>query len=944
MMLYLVRFGDNTTGIYNAKCLVTRHDETCIIKHRGSKYEAQIIHSSDSRKELEDIQNESLENDPNCDDNGNEIFTHEICHNSTSTGESMIDSSVEDVEVVDHNISEGTEKSDNSAEKLPSCGEKTSESLNNRSNLNTTFVISFDTFAGDMIELTDENISFSYEDLNTSKTGNFINPSADIFSNLQPQLPAPGKHLNPSQNGTFIDSSEDISNWQPRLPAPGGLLPDAATIDDSETFSRTHLTSLVDSLIEETLSTDDSQKDPDYNVRNESQESYHNVDFSDKAPAESSVELVTASPNITGLNPCDDSLLHVEKSCGRNGDKKGNFCIFCHTKHKKIARHFEIRHKNEEDVQKFLSIPKKSSERRKLIAVLRKRGNYLFNSDKNYNDGELIVSRRPNEKHLRAAKDFRACGNCKAYFAKNSLRAHFRKCTKKSSKNERLVMIMSKKVMGRIHSKASKTVREELFPPLREDNIIGGRFLITMRNLNSEVTDLSSIYDPKFIDDTSKAINIEAGLVVETFHYRTPTVAFNLGTLLKQIGNILINECIKNHSNEKKVNTENYIHLLGQEVAIGINRTVAESQFQGHRRKKVELPSKDDIKLLHTHLSNKRREALKCLENGFSLIFWKILSETTLMSLQLFNRRRAGEIERILIDDFRSYHGIDEFSNKDIFQSLSKESRELAKKYVRFVIRGKLNRNVPVLLDKHLLQCLNKILELREEAGVPVKNPYVFGVPSLNKSQHKYLRACNLMRKFSSEWGAENPERLRGTKLRKHIATACITLNLSENDISDLANFMGHRESIHKSFYRQPIVVREILKISKLLEAAQGVNEEDDSDDSNEETHPEMKNCEINPHDIQTEKGSFVASGNISSVTSRKRSTSPFGTVKRTRWSELEKKAVFTQFRSNIRSKKLPSLKEIQNIICVNPILQNRTSAQIKTWIHNQFKEKKNNP
>lgn len=130
------------------------------------------------------------------------------------------------------------------------------------------------------------------------------------------------------------------------------------------------------------------------------------------------------------------------------------------------------------------------------------------------------------------------------------------------------------------------------------------------------------------------------------------------------------------------------------------------------------------------------------------------------------------------------------------------------------------------------------------------------------------------MRKFSVECGAKNSERLRGTKLRKHIATACIALNLSENDIFDLANFMGHRESIHKSFYRQPIVNREILKISKLLEAAQGVDEEDESDDSNdEETTPKSVNikCGINPHDIQT-----GAAGNLCTPTARKRSSKYF--------------------------------------------------------------------
>ncbi|KAG5875286.1 hypothetical protein JTB14_035927 [Gonioctena quinquepunctata] len=98
----------------------------------------------------------------------------------------------------------------------------------------------------------------------------------------------------------------------------------------------------------------------------------------------------------------------------------------------------------------------------------------------------------------------------------------------------------------------------------------------------------------------------------------------------------------------------------------------------------------------------------------------------------------------------------------------------------------------------------------------------------------KYLRSCVLMRKFADNCGAQNPDRLCGTKLRKHIATTCITLNLSE---SELANFMGHRENIDKSFYRQPLVNREILKMSKLLEVAQGANTE--KSDKEEETHPE---------------------------------------------------------------------------------------------------------
>lgn len=45
------------------------------------------------------------------------------------------------------------------------------------------------------------------------------------------------------------------------------------------------------------------------------------------------------------------------------------------------------------------------------------------------------------------------------------------------------------------------------------------------------------------------------------------------------------------------------------------------------------------------------------------------------------------------------------------------------------------------------------------------------------------------MRRFSTECGAERPWTLCGTGLRKHIATISVALDLSENDVSDLAQY-----------------------------------------------------------------------------------------------------------------------------------------------------------
>lgn len=105
---------------------------------------------------------------------------------------------------------------------------------------------------------------------------------------------------------------------------------------------------------------------------------------------------------------------------------------------------------------------------------------------------------------------------------------------------------------------------------------------------------------------------------------------------------------------------------------------------------------------------------------------------------------------------------------------------------IRFVIHGKKNRDVPVLLDSDLVQHILLLLEHQRCAKIHRDNPYLFALPGKNKKRFKFLRACKLLREFSDECGADLPTSLCGTKLRKHIATKCILLNLQNDEVADL--------------------------------------------------------------------------------------------------------------------------------------------------------------
>jgi len=91
----------------------------------------------------------------------------------------------------------------------------------------------------------------------------------------------------------------------------------------------------------------------------------------------------------------------------------------------------------------------------------------------------------------------------------------------------------------------------------------------------------------------------------------------------------------------------------------------------------------NDIKILNTYLKDERIKAFNTLKtDGFSITIWRVLAKTTLLSM-IFNRRHAGELERLLIENLENPVAISKENASELYKSLSK--------YVR-IIRGKLGR------------------------------------------------------------------------------------------------------------------------------------------------------------------------------------------------------------------------------------------------------------
>jgi len=116
------------------------------------------------------------------------------------------------------------------------------------------------------------------------------------------------------------------------------------------------------------------------------------------------------------------------------------------------------------------------------------------------------------------------------------------------------------------------------------------RFLLSLKNINKNVTDFESLYRPRIYDDCIHAVNVVVKYNSEEKIYETPAVAANLSTLIKYIENLLIAECMKEENPKKKNQVEYFLKLIIVDIGLSVNKTV-ETQSARKRHKKIKLPS-----------------------------------------------------------------------------------------------------------------------------------------------------------------------------------------------------------------------------------------------------------------------------------------------------------------------------------------------------------------
>ncbi|XP_076011575.1 uncharacterized protein LOC143004514 [Genypterus blacodes] len=384
---------------------------------------------------------------------------------------------------------------------------------------------------------------------------------------------------------------------------------------------------------------------------------------------------------------------------------------------------------------------------------------------------------------------------------------------------------------------------------------------------------IEDFYVPSNFNFVVEAVKNVAGFDEDKNMYKTPSLALKLGHTLKKIANILECEAQMAESDNEEFlkNLERSRSLYEKKWDVCVSSRALQTLEEGKWNTPQLLPFTEDVKKMHMHIENCRPEYQSRLKNDPQKKNWSKLANLTLCEVILFNRRREGEVSKMPLSAFtlRDTSGV----HSDLAQGLSELEQKLCQHFQRIEIRGKRNRKVPILLTPDMLSSMELLIAHRRACGVPDENPFFFSRPEAET----HLRGSDAIRQIARECGAKHPETLSSTKLRKHISTLSTVLNLKDNEMDILANFLGHDIRVHRQYYRLPEGTLELAKVSKLLIALEqgrlsdfsGMSLDQIQIDPNEEVRAAM-DSDLSETEIDS---SFCSMSSASSSSKRRRET-----------------------------------------------------------------------
>ncbi|CAM4568673.1 unnamed protein product [Leuciscus chuanchicus] len=662
-----------------------------------------------------------------------------------------------------------------------------------------------------------------------------------------------------------------------------------------------------------------------------------------------------------------------------------NYCYVCKKPQSKIARHFKKHEDSETEIAAAFLLPKHSQDRKRLLEKLRNRGNYEHNQEvMGSKSGPLKVRRRPGRSETElSAKTYVHCVYCKGLFVRKELWRHTHRCPSNTSEatNKAKVLVLADiaestfshaispevwKILGNMkNDDISSVVRNDFLilqfsqclynklgsDPTKSEYIKQkvretGKLLLSLRTKYS-IFNFEDAVKPNNFCKVVKAVKDVAGYDEKSQSYKTPSLALKLGRSLKKIGDIILCRAIAAEDNGMTKAAERFKRLCSSEWAEHVSHAALDTSSKSKFNKPSTIPFTHDVQLLHQHLEKKSADAFESLKNHESSQTYAELAKVTLAQVIIFNRCCAGEVSKMSLECFRKRDQTE--LHDDIAISLSPFEQKMSKNFSRVEIMGKNERKVVILLNSELVKAIKLLVDKRDACEVDRDNPFLFGRPKCSPTS--FFRGQDCIRLFGSQCGAQHPEYLRSTQLREQVATVSQILNLKDNELDQLANFLGLDIRVHRDYYRLPNATVDIAKMSKLLFAmekgtlANFQGKSLDEIEIEDEIDLELDEEEISDEDDEESETVPGVRGKIKKnqdETDNRRETKLRKIVRR-QWSSNEVNAVMKHFKVHISKGHLATTAECARCKTVEgTVLRERTVQNIRDFVRNRGLRLKN--
>ncbi|XP_074026283.1 uncharacterized protein isoform X1 [Leptinotarsa decemlineata] len=475
--------------------------------------------------------------------------------------------------------------------------------------------------------------------------------------------------------------------------------------------------------------------------------------------------------------------------------------------------------------------------------------------------------------------------------------------------------------------------------------------------MKPEIKSFFQALQPKYFDLFIQATQKVARYDSATNAYEVPSFAMNIVNSFKQCCDIAINFVLKGgesvSSAEDVSQLRTMIHLFTANWKYEVSSQAANSLHLNKWNKITIVPLASDLKVLKQYLIDSAKRATEKLNtNNLDAIAYNLLVETIYCRVLLLNRRRPGELQRMLLQTYLTCGN--ENGHYEEFESIITVSeRLLLKKLKRVVIKGKRGRGVPVLFSDDVQKDIQLMVEIRPTI-VPQENVFLFAKANIKTEISGY----KVIKKHARLSGAKNPDSITATRLRKHLATLMQIFNMTDGDIEQLATFMGHTSGIHRGSYRLPDDIYQTAKLSKLLllmekgeskkykgksldeiDFDMEENLIDENDDSEMESEGEVGNDDFQKGFV---KDQVVKDGNSSKGASEKKTVTNRKKRILIPWTETQRTLAKKFSKNHIDSSKSPKRYECEELIEKHPkTFEDKTWVKIKVFIQNEYMKNK---